>query len=247
MAENHQKSSKTILEFAQAVKEIGTDGLVKEFLQIPRKNSEATFAIARKSVNLKKNRYLFLLSGDKSRVALFEETGDVASASDFINANFVDGYEQKNAYIATQGYYLYNAKNFCDKIHLKLVSNILGPLPSTTADFWQMIWEQKCLVIVMVTGLIEDEVVKCHQYWEMNPGETLVYGNYEIKTVSVELNEGYSVSSLELRNLMVRSKMRFNLLLTESSMFRLMRLEKWLISTTSHGLISKLQFQQKFF
>ena len=53
--------------------------------------------------------------------------------SNYINANFVDGYEKKNSYIATQ-----------------------APLQHTISDFWRMVWESKCQVIVMLTNLFEN-------------------------------------------------------------------------------------------
>ena len=37
-----------------------------------------------------------------------------------------------------------------------------GPLPSTLADFWQMIWEQRVVIVVMVTSLEERGKVGCH-------------------------------------------------------------------------------------
>lgn len=52
--------------------------------------------------NLPKNRYSDVLCYDHSRVVLPTVTGADASA-DYINANFVDGYNQDNAYISTQG------------------------------------------------------------------------------------------------------------------------------------------------
>lgn len=51
--------------------------------------------------NLNKNRYTDVLCYDHSRVVLAREEED--ELSDYINANFVDGYKQKNAYISTQG------------------------------------------------------------------------------------------------------------------------------------------------
>lgn len=76
--------------------------------------------------NQSKNRYTDVLCYDHSRVCLSLVDGD--PTSDYINANFVDGYKQKNAFISTQ-----------------------GPLPKTCGDFWRMIWEQQTLVIVMTT------------------------------------------------------------------------------------------------
>lgn len=52
-------------------------------------------------VNLAKNRYTDVLCYDQTRVILSQLDDEVTS--DYINANFVDGYKQKNAYISTQG------------------------------------------------------------------------------------------------------------------------------------------------
>lgn len=57
--------------------------------------------ISRLRNNLAKNRYTDVLCYDHSRVILSQSDED--PASDYINANFVDGYRQKNAYISTQG------------------------------------------------------------------------------------------------------------------------------------------------
>ncbi len=48
-----------------------------------------------------KNRYTDVLCLDQTRVRLAPLEGD--PSSDYINANFVDSYKHKNAYISTQG------------------------------------------------------------------------------------------------------------------------------------------------
>lgn len=47
-----------------------------------------------------KNRYKNILPFDHSRVSLDAEQGQ--EDTDYINANFLDGFKQKNSYIATQ-------------------------------------------------------------------------------------------------------------------------------------------------
>ncbi|XP_059224223.1 tyrosine-protein phosphatase non-receptor type 9 isoform X2 [Stomoxys calcitrans] len=166
---------KTIEQIVQMVKTRGRQGLVKEYAEIRSRAPDGTFLHARMRNNVTKNRYTDVLCYDHSRVVLSRVGGD--EVSDYINANFVDGYKQKNAYISTQ-----------------------GPLPKTSQDFWRMIWEQHCLVIVMTTRVMERGRVKCGQYWEPAENSSLEFGNFHVRTLSIETNEDYTVASLELRN-----------------------------------------------
>ena len=51
-------------------------------------------------VNKAKNRYANVIAYDHSRVSL--QLMDGIPHSDYINANYMDGYRRQNAYIATQ-------------------------------------------------------------------------------------------------------------------------------------------------
>lgn len=51
-------------------------------------------------VNKPKNRYANVIAYDHSRVVL--QSIDCVPGSDYINANYIDGYRRMNAYIATQ-------------------------------------------------------------------------------------------------------------------------------------------------
>ena len=54
--------------------------------------------------NAARNRYVDVLAYDHSRVMLGSSLGKrKARANDYVNANFVDGYDQVKAYISTQG------------------------------------------------------------------------------------------------------------------------------------------------
>lgn len=166
---------KTIEQIVQMVRERGKQGLIREYAEIKARAPDGTFTHAKTRNNLAKNRYTDVLCYDHSRVVLSQEDED--PTSDYINANFVDGYKQKNAYISTQ-----------------------GPLPKTSYDFWRMVWEQHCLVIVMTTRVMERGRVKCGQYWEPAEGALAEYGCFQVRTLAVEANEDYTVAEMELKN-----------------------------------------------
>lgn len=79
-------------------------------------------------------------------------------------------------------------------------------MPKTTPDFWRMVWEQHCLVIVMTTRVLERGRTKCGQYWETDEGGEWEHGNFRVRTINVESNEDYTVSTLELTNSKVSSQ-----------------------------------------
>ncbi|XP_014911100.1 receptor-type tyrosine-protein phosphatase S isoform X4 [Poecilia latipinna] len=104
-------------------------------------------------VNKPKNRYANVIAYDHTRVVLALIDGILGS--DYINANFIDGYRKQNAYIATQ-----------------------GPLAETFGDFWRMVWEQRTASVVMMTRLEEKSRIKCDQYWPSRGTET--YGMTQV-------------------------------------------------------------------
>ncbi|XP_041508997.1 receptor-type tyrosine-protein phosphatase F isoform X8 [Microtus oregoni] len=120
-----------------------------------------TWENSNSEVNKPKNRYANVIAYDHSRVLLTSIDG--VPGSDYINANYIDGYRKQNAYIATQ-----------------------GPLPETMGDFWRMVWEQRTATVVMMTRLEEKSRVKCDQYWPARGTET--YGLIQVTLVdTVEL------------------------------------------------------------
>ncbi|XP_037294802.1 tyrosine-protein phosphatase Lar isoform X3 [Manduca sexta] len=122
-------------------------------------------------VNKPKNRYANVIAYDHSRVIL--QPIDGILGSDYINANYCDGYRKHNAYVATQ-----------------------GPLQETFADFWRMCWELRTSTIVMMTKLEERTRIKCDQYWPSRGSET--YGMMTVTIAEVQELSTYCIRTFQV-------------------------------------------------
>ncbi|EDV33379.2 uncharacterized protein Dana_GF21117, isoform A [Drosophila ananassae] len=113
---------------------------------------------------------------DHSRVVLNHLAN--AEGLDYVNASTITDHDPRApAYVAAQ-----------------------GPLPSTLAHFWQMIWEQGAVVIVALCRLQENGEVACARYWPEEGAE--VYHIYEVHLVSEHIwCDDYLVRSFYLKNL----------------------------------------------
>lgn len=101
---NDVGDAKTIEQIVEMVKQMGKKGLIKEYTDIRARQPDGTFDNAKMRSNLTKNRYTDVLCYDHSRVILSHDINNEEDPTgDYINANYVDGYKQKNAYISTQG------------------------------------------------------------------------------------------------------------------------------------------------
>ncbi|KAM9791533.1 receptor-type tyrosine-protein phosphatase F-like isoform 12-T13 [Syngnathus typhle] len=134
-------------------------------------SQQFTWENSNMEVNKPKNRYANVIAYDHSRVVL--TSVDAVPGSDYVNANYIDGYRKQNAYIATQ-----------------------GPLPETLSDFWRMVWEQRSSTIVMMTRLEEKSRVKCDQYWPARGTET--YGMIQVTMLDTVELATYSVRTFAL-------------------------------------------------
>ncbi|XP_071033354.1 tyrosine-protein phosphatase Lar isoform X4 [Parasteatoda tepidariorum] len=140
-----------IQQLLQVIHGEGCTGMELEFKKLSIINGKSIkFVSANLPVNKFKNRLMNILPYESTRVCLQPIRG--VDGSDYINANYIDGYRDKNAYIATQ-----------------------GPLAETTEDFWRMLWEHNCNIIVMLTKLKELGREKCHQYWPNERSQRYLY------------------------------------------------------------------------
>ncbi|XP_025065022.1 tyrosine-protein phosphatase non-receptor type 3 isoform X3 [Alligator sinensis] len=148
--------------------------VLTQFEQLYRKKPGLSVTCAKVPQNMDKNRYKDVLPYDATRIIL---QGD----EDYINANYVTMEIPSagivNRYIATQ-----------------------GPLPHTCAHFWQVVWDHRLTLIIMLTTLTERGRTKCHQYWP-DPPEIMEYGNFRVKCQSEDCTIAYVFREMVLTNI----------------------------------------------
>uniref|UniRef100_A0A452RTT4 protein-tyrosine-phosphatase n=1 Tax=Ursus americanus TaxID=9643 RepID=A0A452RTT4_URSAM len=144
-----------------------------QFEQLYRKKPGLAITFAKLPQNLDKNRYKDVLPYDTTRVLL-------QGNEDYINASYVNmeipAANLVNKYIAAQ-----------------------GPLPHTCAQFWQVVWDQKLSLIVMLTTLTERGRTKCHQYWP-DPPDVMEHGHFHIRCQSEDCTLAYVFREMLVTN-----------------------------------------------
>ncbi|KAK9890036.1 hypothetical protein WA026_008843 [Henosepilachna vigintioctopunctata] len=171
--------------FAKHVAELHADGDIgfsKEYesIQAEATSDDHSSEHSQHPDNRAKNRYLNIIAYDHSRVQLLPMPGQKKNV-DYVNANYIDGFQWSKAYIGTQ-----------------------GPLPSTFDCFWRMVWEQRVNIIVMITNLVERGRRKCDMYWPKEGTET--YGVIQVRLVKEDIMATYTVRTLQIRHLRIKKK-----------------------------------------
>ncbi|XP_021369342.1 tyrosine-protein phosphatase 10D-like isoform X2 [Mizuhopecten yessoensis] len=122
--------------------------------------------------NRGKNRFTNILPYDHSRVKLLPT--DDEEGSDYINANYMPGFNSRREYIVTQ-----------------------GALPSTRDDFWRMIWEQNSRNIVMLTKCVEKGREKCDHYWPHGT-DAMFYGDLQVAALNETKFPSWTITEFRL-------------------------------------------------
>ncbi|KAL5846045.1 hypothetical protein ACOSQ3_009569 [Xanthoceras sorbifolium] len=181
-ADQYRRCSEALSSFKEKLRN-SPDQITAEFahLQANRiRPSEMarSCTVALDGVNLSKNRYTDILPFDKNRVVLDQCKDYRPSARGYINASLIttSSLESVSRFIATQ-----------------------GPLPHTYEDFWEMVIQYRCPVIVMLTRLVDNyKMIKCGDYFQAEDGPR-EFGNICIVTKWIRSID----TSLVLRNLEV--------------------------------------------
>lgn len=118
-----------------------------------------------------RNRFDQFLAYDHSRVVLRDNEG-----SDYINANFIQGYRKKDAYIAA-------SSPFNDV---------------TAADFWFMIYTYRIEQVVFLGRLMEDTIMKSVKYWPTD-NEMMQYGEIVVSHVNTVNYANFAVRQFSIQ------------------------------------------------
>ncbi|ODM90168.1 Tyrosine-protein phosphatase 10D [Orchesella cincta] len=145
----------------------------EEFEELKRVGREQLCLAAELPVNRPKNRFTNILPFDSSRFKL--QPTDDDEGSDYINANYVTGFNSPREFIVTQ-----------------------GPLPSTRDDFWRMCWESNSRAIVMLTRCVEKGREKCDRYWPTD-AKPQYYGDIQVKILNESRFTDWSISEFRLK------------------------------------------------
>ncbi|XP_065512572.1 receptor-type tyrosine-protein phosphatase C [Caloenas nicobarica] len=166
--------------------------LEAEFQRLPSYRGWRTQNTGNREENRSKNRNANIIPYDFNRVPIrhddecskegehdsddsSDEDSDCEESSKYINASFITGYWGPKAMIATQ-----------------------GPLQETICDFWQMVFQRKVKVIVMLTELKEGDQELCAQYW----GEgKQTYDGIEVQMTDVNCCPSYTIRAFDVTHL----------------------------------------------
>jgi protein tyrosine phosphatase len=139
------------------------------------------------SHNPRKNRYCNLFPYDKSIVTLQDP-------EKYINASWVKilPWHPERKFIITMGpmhpsSYSTGMKSDFDE----------DSASNTCPDFWQMIWDTKSKMIVMLCQ-VQTGFTGCSEYFPLMEGQTMTHGKFTIKTVKSSGQPLFNVRSFEL-------------------------------------------------
>ncbi|XP_076619526.1 putative receptor-type tyrosine-protein phosphatase mosPTP-1 isoform X3 [Colletes latitarsis] len=175
-----ERTAVVIQNFVEHVTSLHADGdfrFSKEYDLIQSESGKFATENSECVENKAKNRYLNVLAYDHTRVQLLACGGGPSKKGhDYVNANYIDGWQRTRAYIGTQ-----------------------GPLPPTFDGFWRMVWEQKVSIVVMITNLVERGRKKCDMYWPRTGTE--IYGYIQVTLLREDIMATYTIRTLQIRHL----------------------------------------------
>ncbi|CAD6244539.1 GSCOCT00013381001.2-RA-CDS [Cotesia congregata] len=151
--------------------------ILEEYCGIINAQVSGTWEAFAKPENKEKNRNNLVPCWDHTRVKL----AAYESASDYIHANYVDGFQDKKKFICTQ-----------------------APKTNTLVDFYQIVWNQNSCIIIMLVNVTSS----CCQYWLSEEDGTLQVAQYIIRTLKKKTFSNYIVTELSVTHEFIERQRR---------------------------------------
>ena len=137
----------------------------EEHHQIVTIQESGTCRVFAKVENKDKNWSSFVPCWDHTRVILSSNNSEI---SNYIHANYVDGFNEKKKFICTQ-----------------------APKMNTVKRFWDMVWKENSRIIIMLMSLMTNtnadynhyDKHQCYPYWHHEENGTVKIGDYNITTM----------------------------------------------------------------
>ncbi|XP_069134662.1 tyrosine-protein phosphatase 10D-like isoform X1 [Argopecten irradians] len=175
LRKNRKSHPVSMADFSNHIVAMSADSDFKyaeQFEDLKEIGREQPCSAAELPENRGKNRFTNILPYDHSRVKLLPT--DDEEGSDYINANYMPGFNSRREYIVTQ-----------------------GALPSTRDDFWRMIWEQNSRNIVMLTKCVEKGREKCDHYWPHGT-DAMFYGDLQVAALNETKFPSWTITEFRL-------------------------------------------------
>ncbi|OMJ08670.1 Receptor-type tyrosine-protein phosphatase kappa [Smittium culicis] len=178
-------------------------------------SSPFSYLWSQNRANQSKNRYTNIFPYDYNRVVLEHRSKSkppkniFASVEEAKNSIFELSNDLKSEYLDSaydNGYI--NASWIQPPLNISNTEYIAtqGPTNKTSGDFWDMVYENRCPVIVMLTKTVESGYEKCSEYWPTNINIPKSYGKVTVTLIS----ETDAVNgSTKLREFIVSSNHKF--------------------------------------
>ncbi|KAK7102417.1 receptor-type tyrosine-protein phosphatase alpha-like [Littorina saxatilis] len=154
---------------------LASGNLKEEFATLDSMPEGVPQEVAQLKKNFKKNRFASILPYDRNLVVMRDGYSE-GTATDFVNASYVSGYQLGKQFIAAQ-----------------------GPRDNTVGDLWRMIWQEQITHVVMLTNIQERGKPKCELYWPEEEGGVDTFGPVTVTTTHVQCRDDFFIRTFNVK------------------------------------------------
>uniref|UniRef100_A0A915AAS4 Tyrosine-protein phosphatase domain-containing protein n=1 Tax=Parascaris univalens TaxID=6257 RepID=A0A915AAS4_PARUN len=163
------ESAESLASFTRRTCSMSVFSLFFDYTTVIAKDTKENCSVGESHPML--NRFKDVRCFDKNRVKVKHPDG----THDFLHANYVDGFRERNKFILTQ-----------------------APLEQTNEQFWAMIFQENVVIIVALIALDDKQ---CRRYMPIKNGTTVNFGAYTIEHHGTQqIRDTYDATILKIRH-----------------------------------------------